>query len=561
MLDEAIAARPLMRQAVTKMRKPAVVLLCVYVVISLLFVSPLVNYGALTSASYEGDSRLVMWILAWDAHAMLTWTPLFQANMYYPELATLGFIEHCIGLGIFALPVYFLTGNPVLTYWILWLATFPLNAVAMHALALRVTRHSGAAFTAGCVFAFCFFRMHHAHGHVQLLWTWMMPLVPLALENWLERPTARNAASLAALVLLTALTSWYLAVFVGVLGLSCVVWLVRPSRVTKVHALQAIVGGCMVALVLAWFARPYLALSAGPTVEASENAADWKSYLVPPENTLAGQVLSQHTRIRVRWIWGEQTLYIGLSVVALAGLGAYAVMRRKDTLVHNRRVLGAVLTAGAVGLVLSFGPSPSGMLPFDLAARMPGLSLLRAPARFALLVMLAAALLSAVGVRALLLSRFGRLARLGVGAALVLFFVESFVVAFPAGKPARIEVPPAYHLLARLPPGAILSLPSYRDSPEAFREADYLLFSTVHWRPIVNGGGRQEPPHHGSRMTVLSRFPDDDAISLMRELRIRYVVLHTRRSAALDGAAQEARALASVRLVYSGEGDYVFEVR
>ena len=83
-----------------------------------------------------------------------------------------------LGIALFALPVYALTGNPVLSYWTVWLLAFPLNALAMQALAYRITRDRVAAFGAGLVYAFCFLRMHHAHGHLQMLWTWPLPLVP-----------------------------------------------------------------------------------------------------------------------------------------------------------------------------------------------------------------------------------------------------------------------------------------------------------------------------------------------------------------------------------------------
>src|SRR3712207_8689668 len=51
-----------------------------YLAITLPFVSPLINYAHLTSATYEGDARLLAWTLAWDAHAVLSGTRLFDAR-------------------------------------------------------------------------------------------------------------------------------------------------------------------------------------------------------------------------------------------------------------------------------------------------------------------------------------------------------------------------------------------------------------------------------------------------------------------------------------------------
>lgn len=531
----------------------------VYAALTAIVVEPLIDFRNLGAASYEGDARLLIWTLAWDARALLTGTPLFDANIYYPQAHALSYAEHHIGIGLFAVPVYAATGNPVLTYWLLWLLAFPLNALAMHALAWRITRDHISAFAAGCIYAFCFFRMHHAHGHIQLLWTWMFPLVPIVLDDWLDSPRAFRAAAVAAAVLLAALTSWYLAVFVTLLAVVAVVCLAPGRTITPAHIWQALAASTLGGAVVSWFASPYFGLASGPVAEAAGNAADLRSYLVPPANTWFGQLLIRHTSVEPRWIWGEQTLYVGLAVVLLSCAGIVRLLATRSHRDRDRRLAVAVLIAGGIALGLSFGPSSTGLSPFDLLSRAPAVSLLRAPARFALLVVIAAGVLSAMGV-SWLHDRFPRRGRLAAAALLVLFFVESFVVAFPAGKPQRREVPAAYSAIARLPRGAVLSLPTYRGTPEALRESDYLLFSTAHWYPIVNGFGRQEPPEHGGRMNVLAGFPSADSIALMRELGIRYVVVHTRRASELTSRVQEARRTA-VRLLDSADGDFLFEVR
>ena len=532
-----------------------------YAAITAVFVSPLVNYGALTSASYEGDARLLIWTLAWDAYALLTATPLFNANIYYPEPQALLYAEHHIGIGLFAAPLYAATGNPVLTYWILWLLAFPLNALAMHALAWRVTRDHLASFAAGCVYAFCFFRMHHAHGHIQLLWTWMFPLLPIALDDWLERPTVPRAAAVAALVLLAALSSWYLAVFVALLGVASLLCLVPGRTLHAGHLVQGIAAGAVGTAVVIWFARPYLGLTAGPSAEAAANAADFRSYFVPPTNTWLGQMLGRHTSIATRWIWGEQTLYVGVSAFVLAAAGVWRLVPDWIRSGREPRIIAAVLVGGGLALAFSFGPTATGLSPFDLLTDVPGLALLRAPARFALLVMIAVALLAAIGVASAHDALPAQSRAAAIAALLAFFFVESFVVAFPAGKPQPMPVPTIYQLLAACDGGPVLSLPTYRGTPEAFRESDYLLFSTAHWLPSVNGFGRQEPIGHAERMAILAVFPAPESLALLREMRVRYVVVHTRRATELRPRAEAARTSDAVRLVHSADGDFLFEVR
>lgn len=282
--------------------------------------------------------------------------------------------------------------------------------------------------------------------------------------------------------------------------------------------------------------------------EAAGNAADLKGYLVPPEHTWLGQWLRRNTSIAPRWIWGEQTIYLGITTLALASAGVWRLFKRKID-----RIVLTVLLAGLVGLTLSFGPSATGLSPFDLFSGLPGMGLLRAPARFALLVMMALALLAAIGSA-------GLKTRVLVPFLVVAILAEAFVVHFPSGKPQPFPTPRVYDHLASLPFGAVLSLPTYRGTPEAFRETDYLLFGTDHWRPIVNGFGRQEPPSHGHQMDVLVRFPAPEAVKLMRELGVRYAVLHTRRAADLADRVTTATASGGVRLITGAQGDYLFEI-
>ena len=528
--------------------RPWLVAAAAYIAITLPFVSPIINYQHLSDASYEGDARLLIWTLAWDSHAVLSGTPLFDANIFYPLPRALSRAEHHVGIAAFALPFYAVTGNPVLTYWIVWLLAFPLNALAMHALSWRVTRDHMASLIGGVVYAFCFFRMHHAHGHIQLIWTWALPLVPLALERWLALPTWGRLFVVVALTVVQALTSWYLAVFVGLIAAVSVIILVPGTHIRRAHVVQAFTALLCGAIVIAWFAVPYVGLAPGPVEEAAGNAADMKGYFVPPEHTWLGQLLLRQTSIAPRWIWGEQTIYAGMTTLALACTGMWRLRERKAD-----RLVVAVVVAGLLGLALSFGPSDSGVSPFDLFAAIPGMGLLRAPARFALLVMMALALLAAIGTA-------GLKTRVVVSVLVAAILVESFVVNFPSGKPQPFPTPRVYEHLASLPPGAVLSLPTYRGTPEAFRESDYLLFSTTHWRPIVNGFGRQEPPSHGFRMDVLARFPAPEALKLMRELNVRYVVLHTRRAADLGDRVTTASASEGVRLITGASGAYLFGI-
>ena len=134
------------------------------------------------------------------------------------------------------------------------------------------------------------------------------------------------------------------------------------------------------------------------------------------------------------------------------------------------------------------------------------------------------------------------------------------MIAFPAGKPRDLPTPAVYQVLNQLPDGPVLSLPSYADTREAFRETDYLLFSTVHWRRIVNGAGRQDPPGHVATIDIASRFPASEAVDRLCDLGVRYVVLHSGRETRLKNAVREAQGKSDVKLLAEFGDDYLFGI-
>jgi hypothetical protein len=140
-----------------------------------------------------------------------------------------------------------------------------------------------------------------------------------------------------------------------------------------------------------------------------------------------------------------------------------------------------------------------------------------------------------------------------------LMLAESFVVDFPGGKPESHPVPAIYLTPQLRSARSLVSLPEYRGMPDWFLGGDYLYYSTVHWRPIVNGFGRAEPPSHADVVETVREFPR--SIPAMRDLGIQYVVVHAGRlpdrgRQLLDAAGQRG----DCRLVAQIDSDYLFEI-
>jgi len=542
-----------------------------YLVACVIMLDPLVDFRHLHSASLEGDARLVIWILGWNNHAVLDGVPsLFDANIFHPEPNTLALGEHLFGISLFTLPVYAATRNPVLAYNVVWLLSFLLSALAAHLLAWRVTRDHLAAGVAGLVYAFCFFKMQQGHAHLHIVWAFWIPLSLVLIDRWFHRPTWPRLTALFVCVALQALASWYLAVMVLVADALWLTWLGLEHRLSapdtnatgvgRIRPVQVVVA-CGLGAALLWpFAGRYGALLGGSPAEAAAGSADLAAYLVPPENTWLGQILIASGSLSPRWIWGERTLYLGCATLALAGIG---IMRALGDRTGSARLVRFSVALGLVALALSLGPaSPQswGWTPFGMFVRLPGMQLFRVPARFALLLTLALAVLAAAGASSLH-RRFGAIGRAVTFLLLPLLLTESFVVQFPGGGPRPFPIPPVYRYLATLPAGAAVSLPDFLLTPAWFREADYLYYSTAHWRPIVNGYARTTPRGFPDRIRGISTFPSTQAADLLRSLGVAYVIVHGAelpdRGDAVFGRAREGEDF--VQLARFGE-DYLFRV-
>src|SRR5262249_22304456 len=143
------------------------------------------------------------------------------------------------------------TGNPVLAYGVLLIASFVLNGLAMFALARALTQSDAGAFVAGLAFAFA---PYHASqvAHVQMLMSFGMPLALLGLHQYVEFGRRAGLACFALGWLAVALSNAYLLAFFPLLAALWCVWFAR-GRFTRLVPVAITAGAVMiVAAPLFW---------------------------------------------------------------------------------------------------------------------------------------------------------------------------------------------------------------------------------------------------------------------------------------------------------------------
>ena len=162
------------------------------------------------------DDHLFMWTIAWDTHAFVHQPlSLFDANIFYPNRRSLAYSENLIGSAVFAAPVLWLTGNPVLAVNVISLLSCVLCGLGAYVLGRRVGLTPAAALLTGIVFAFSpprFFRFSQLH-LAPVQW---IPFALASLHAYLEGGRARDLRLAIAFFTLQTLASGHGGVFAGV---------------------------------------------------------------------------------------------------------------------------------------------------------------------------------------------------------------------------------------------------------------------------------------------------------------------------------------------------------
>ena len=89
-------------------------------------------------------------------------------------------------------------------------------------------------------------------------------------------------------------------------------------------------------------------------------------------------------------------------------------------------------------------------------------------------------------------------------------------------------IPEAYRMLARLPRGAVAEFPYFYRRGDFPRHAEYMLGSTVHFQPLINGYSDHIPADWRENVVPLSSFPTRESFGILGRIGARYVVFHLR---------------------------------
>jgi hypothetical protein len=295
-----------------------------YALLTLVFTWPLARGIAHDIPGDYGDPLLNAWILAWGAtHFGRGW---WNANIFSPQPLALAYSEHLAPQAASVLPVYWVSGNPILCYNLVWLATFVLSGLGMFLLARDLTGDPSVSVVAGLAYAFAPYRIASLP-HLQVLSSAWMPFVLLGFRRYFATRSVRPLAIAAAAWLLQNLSCGYYLLFFTPVTALYIVWELTTRRLWSNARVMASVAIACAAVVVATvpFLLPYLELrhlgfNPRSLTETRKFSADVYAYFTADPNLhVWGSVMRA-------WPKAEGALFPGFTIIVLAGAGvAYAL--------------------------------------------------------------------------------------------------------------------------------------------------------------------------------------------------------------------------------------------
>jgi hypothetical protein len=470
------------------------------------------------------DGRWSLWVVAWVADALIV-NPrgLFDANIFYPARNTLAYSEANIGAGLIAVPAWGLTGNPYLAHNSAVVVAFVLATAGAYYLVRYLSGSREAATIGAVLFGFCPF-MFARTAHIQLLMIAGLPLSMLAFHRVVDRPTAGRAAMLGLMLWMQALSCAYYGIFAALMVGMGTLWFAASRglwRSPPYWIAIALAAAISIGLTVPFF-LPYLEVQGEGFTRTLDDARMYSAD--------AGAWLASSAYAHRWWLDAlpsfNEVLFPGVVATVAGVAGGLAVWRARrrpaaDAPPLARDVAAYYGLAALLAFWASFGPD-AGLYRL-LFETVPVFALLRAPARMGIVVTLALVVLSSAVVAPWLRRRPSSpawTAALALVAALELTMAP--LTAFREAPP----VPEAYRTLARLPRGAVAEFPYFSLRHDFPRHAQYMLGSTYHWQPLVNGYSDYIPADWRATTVPLSYFPTRESFRILSRIGARYVVFH-----------------------------------
>ncbi|MDE1856030.1 MAG: hypothetical protein KGH49_02230, partial [Candidatus Micrarchaeota archaeon] len=472
----------------------------------------------------SGDSYQNLWTLWWVNYAIFTLhvTPYFTHLLYAPIGASLVTETLSPFAALFSLP--FQAVSLGFAYNVIFFLDFVLSGLFMFLLADHIVKNRYAAFIAGIVFAFSPFHLMHAGvGHLNWDSIQFLPLFVLLLLRMIEEKKAVYAAGAGVCL---ALVTFFGDPEQAIIALMFVVMFLllklsdkkyRESVLSARFAINSLVVIVVAAVICSPFLVPIAYGIAHGALAAANQYNTIKSYMISSNPILSFFLPSPYNNF-FSWISAsyssvyvvnptERVAYIGYAALALALLAIWGDRNGRFATTFAWVVIAlffAWLSLGPYVQLGSYSDPNSGSVPgiYPAITAIPIANLVREPARFEMVVTLALAILSAIGLKELFAIRKVKdsdAARYLTIIVAIIMLIEyngiPITQSFINSYFFNLNISSGYNLIAQNSSNfAVMILPTIQnigENPTVFHPQLYtglsMYYQTVFRKPIIGG--------------------------------------------------------------------------
>jgi hypothetical protein len=528
-----------------------------YSLLALIATYPAIGYLNSHFIGY-GDTLVNAWNLWW-----VKWTvshrdtlPFYTSMLYHPDGVTLAY--HTLNLlnGYLAFILQALLGVSLpATFNIICLLTFIASGLSMFMLVRSITGSPTAGFIASVIFTFSPYRVGRVcYGNLDLYSTQFIPVLVWFLTEMDQTHRWRDAVGAAVALSLTGWCSLELGFGTGIL--TGLIFALAPYG-TKQLMLRLkcwFLFGLLTCAFMSPFILPMISNyesfqdQTDLSIGAALNSADLLGFFVPDRGTMplikrvGPRFIAQAIDQVYAGFYGnpyEKTVFLGYTVLIVTVVSLCVAQSR---VVRRWFFVAVVCFVLCLGPILRIAGRPLlSPMPYELFFHVPLLKFGRSPSRLAIFLMLALAITVGYGCAALERRwRWFKWITILIGA---LVFVEYLIIPMRLDNHA-VSIPAYYDQLAKENQEiAVLDVPIDLHGAQG-PAAKYMLYQTVHQKPIVGGYISRTPSKalwlferpflHQLRSRIYDdtepySFPPDvmaRGLEDLRSLDVQYVILH-----------------------------------
>jgi len=518
--------------------------LFIFIFAALFITFPLVfHLGQFTTGA--GDELLIAWIHAWVIHALVT-NPLaiFNANIYYPYPNSLAFSDLFITGSLLTAPFVYLLGQPIVANNITLISSLIFLGFFIFLLAYYLTKNYIVSILSGTLVIFSPATLSNAI-QIQMLEIYWIPLAILFLLQFFERNKTRFLLGFLLCFLLQFYNSFLPAYFI--LFSSIIIFLfvfqIKRKKMNVYFTKKNILLVLLTFIFMVPLIIPYYQVSnefhyTRDLRYSIHFAMQPEDFLYPGINTKLNTFLVQYIPTNHYSQNNEfKPGYLGVVFSLLILFILFIIFQKRKKLTTNEKIF---LTIALVGLLLSFGPFlhldrhtihypipiPLPYLVFYYL--LPGFQGFRNSQRWEMLFIIGIAIVISLVFNKMFKKISVKkkvISYLLVFTGIVLEFMPFSFMSLPQ----REHFPKVYSWMATTPPNStfvMLPIFNWNMQPNIGQELYREYFSTVEFRPMVNGySGFSPPPWQVFISSLNKEFPNHESIKKLRSIGVHYIII------------------------------------